>query len=174
MIRSLKYIAVGFVSAALLPFALGQELPPTGDIEFDHPVLNTAQISASFGMRKNPFTQKPSWHGGIDLGAPWDDPIFAPAKGEVIFAGTKSGWGKRVDLQVSDGWVLRFAHLKKINVSEGDQITSGDVLGLIGSTGRATGPHVHLEALYEGKQYDPQDIQTLKFYAIERVKPSVE
>lgn len=174
MKTSLKWMAVGLVSVAVLPFAHTEEIPSTSDIQFDHPVLNTAQISASFGMRTNPLTQKPSWHGGIDLGAPWDDPIFAPANGEVVFAGTKAGWGKRVDLRISDGWVLRFAHLKKIEVSEGDQITSGDVLGIIGSTGRATGPHVHLEALYNGKQYNPQDIRALTFYATERASGSVE
>lgn len=174
MSRPLKWIALGLVTATVLPFAQTEELPSTSGIEFNHPVLNTAQVSAPFGMRTNPFTKEPSWHGGVDLGAPWDDPIFAPAKGEIIFAGTKSGWGKRVDLQVSDGWVLRFAHLKEIKVSQGDQVTSGDVLGLIGSTGRATGPHVHLEALYEGKQYNPQDIHALTFFAIEHAAGSVE
>jgi murein DD-endopeptidase MepM/ murein hydrolase activator NlpD len=169
-----NWIALGFIALMSGPLAHTQEMPPTSDIEFDHPVLNTANVSAQFGVRTNPFTKKPSWHGGVDLGAPWDDPIYAPAEGVVVFAGTKAGWGKRVDLKVSDSWVLRFAHLKAFEVSEGDQVSSGDVLGIIGSTGRATGPHVHLEALYNGKRYNPQDIQGLTLYATARSASLVE
>ena len=174
MNRQKNWIALGFIALMSLPLANGQEMPSTSDIAFDHPVLNTANVSVQFGMRTNPFTDKPSWHGGVDLGAPWDDPIYAPAEGVVVFAGTEAGWGKRVDLKVSDGWVLRFAHLKAFEVSEGDQISAGDVLGIIGSTGRATGPHVHLEALYNGKQYNPQDIETLTLYANARSSGLVE
>lgn len=170
MARRLNWAILSLGCAALLPFAQAQEVPSTQDITFTHPVLKTAQVSAPFGMRKNPFTQKPSWHGGVDLGAPWNDPIFAPAKGEVIFADSKAGWGIRVDLKLSDGWVLRFAHLKEISVAEGDLVAPGSIVGIVGATGRSTGPHLHLEAVYDGKQYDPRAIHTLDLYTDERTR----
>lgn len=157
---------VGFSFFAVL--AASAEPPQTEDISFEHPILQEARVSAPFGMRLNPLTDRPSWHGGVDLGAQWDAQIFAPAKGEILYADRRSGYGKMVDLKVSDGWVVRFAHLQAITVEKGDFIEAGSVVGTIGSTGRATGPHLHLETRYDGKQYNPKDIQALQFYAAEK------
>ncbi|MEL6827308.1 MAG: M23 family metallopeptidase [Pseudomonadota bacterium] len=161
MTRRLKWVILSLGSMALLPFSHAQEVPSTSDIAFTHPILKSATKTSPFGIRKDPFRDRMSWHGGIDLGASWESMIYAPARGEVIYAGMKSGYGKMIDLKVSDGWVIRFAHMKDLAVAEGEIIESGAVLGEIGSTGRGAGPHLHLETRYRDKQYNPESIESL-------------
>lgn len=164
MARRLNWAILSLGCATLLPFAQAQEVPSTKDIAFTHPVLKTATKTSPFGVRKDPFRDRMSWHGGIDLGAAWESMIHAPASGEVVYAGTKSGYGKMIDLKVSDGWVIRFAHMKDLAVTEGETVESGTILGEIGSTGRGAGPHLHLETRYRDKQYNPELIESLMLF----------
>ncbi|MFN3212890.1 MAG: M23 family metallopeptidase [Henriciella sp.] len=168
MSRTLSVLALSLATSLVPQSVSAKEVPSTEGISFEHPVLQEARITAKFGMRKDPFTQRPGWHGGMDLGAAWDADIFAPSKGEVVFAGKKAGYGTMVDLKISDGWILRFAHLKSVNVESGDLIESGTVLGYVGSNGRSSGPHLHFEARFDDKQYNPADLRNLQFYAIEK------
>ena len=165
--RILNYISI-LGCFCFLGITVNAQSPTTADVSFQHPILQEARITAPFGIRPDPFTKSPEWHGGIDLGANWDAEIFAPARGEVLFAGPKPGYGKMVDLKVSNDWVLRFAHLRSINVEQGDILEPGNVLGQVGSFGRSTGPHLHLEARSDGKQYNPRDLVKLQLYAVER------
>ena len=168
MSRTLSILALS-LATSLIPQSLSaKEMPSSDGISFEHPILQEARVTAIFGMRKDPFTQRPGWHGGTDLGAAWDADIYAPATGEVAFAGKRAGYGTMVDLKVSDGWILRFAHMKSAGVETGETVESGDVLGQVGSIGRSTGPHLHFEARFDDKQYDPADLQHLRFYAIEK------
>ena len=89
------------------------------------------------------------------MGAGWNAPIVAAGPGEVIFAGRKSGYGRVVDVDHGGGFVSRYAHLNRIVAKKGQEVVVGDKLGTMGSTGRSTGPHLHYEVLFHGKQYNP-------------------
>ncbi|MEM7329369.1 MAG: peptidoglycan DD-metalloendopeptidase family protein [Pseudomonadota bacterium] len=119
------------------------------------PIGIPSRVTSPFGMRIDPFRKRPSWHGGIDMGAGWNAPIVAAGPGKVIYAGTKSGYGRVVDVDHGGGFVSRYAHLKRIVAKKGQEVVIGDKLGTMGSTGRSTGPHLHYEVLFHGKQYNP-------------------
>jgi len=119
------------------------------------PIGIPSRVTSPFGMRIDPFRKRPSWHGGIDMGAGWNAPIVAAGPGTVIFAGTKSGYGRVVDVDHGGGFVSRYAHLKRIMAKKGQEVVIGDKVGTMGSTGRSTGPHLHYEVLFHGKQYNP-------------------
>lgn len=165
--RIVLVLLFSLASVLLSPSGSAEDPPSFADISFEVPVLAEGVLAVPFGLREDPFTNRPSWHGGIDINAAWDAPIRAPATGKVVHAGQKSGYGQMIDLKVSDNWVLRFAHLSALSVELGDEIAAGDVLGQIGSTGRATGPHLHLEALHGDKQYDPVLFTELELYETE-------
>ncbi|HEX8558752.1 MAG TPA: M23 family metallopeptidase [Pyrinomonadaceae bacterium] len=100
----------------------------------------------SFGVRGNPFGGGGSeFHPGKDIAAPHGTPVFAPADGVVVEAGWKNGYGQTVVLDHGNGLTTRYGHLSRIEVSGGQELRRGEQLGLVGSTGRSTGPHLHYE-----------------------------
>ncbi len=119
------------------------------------PVGIPSRITSNFGMRTDPFRKRPAWHGGIDMGAGWNAPIVAAGPGTVIYAGAKSGYGRVVEVDHGQGFVSRYAHLNKVLVKRGQVVSLGDKVGLMGSSGRSTGPHLHYEVLFHGKPYNP-------------------
>ena len=119
------------------------------------PIGIPSRVTSPFGMRIDPFRKRPSWHGGIDMGAGWNAPIVAAGPGTVIYAGRKAGYGRVVDVDHGGGFVSRYAHLNRIVAKRGQEVVIGDKLGTMGSTGRSTGPHLHYEVLFHGKQYNP-------------------
>jgi murein DD-endopeptidase MepM/ murein hydrolase activator NlpD len=114
-----------------------------------------ARFGSPFGNRIDPFTQKLSFHPGIDLVAPSGTPILAAAGGRVIFAGSKGGYGNAVEIDHGNGLVTRYGHASRILVREGDLVLPRQPIAEIGSTGRSTGPHLHLEVLVNGAPVDP-------------------
>lgn len=127
--------------------------------------LRSRALSDRYGMRKDPFTKKREYHAGIDFRAKRGTPVHAPADGTVRIADRKSGFGLLVELQHGRGFFpgkknsvryrTRFAHLSKIKVRRGQKIKRGDLLGLVGSTGRSTGPHLHYEIIINGRRTNP-------------------
>ncbi len=113
------------------------------------------RVTSNYGLRVDPFNKRPGWHNGVDIGAYWNAPITATGPGTVSFAGTKSGYGRTVEIDHGHGFKSRYGHMKRINVKKGDTVAIGDVVGAMGSTGRSTGPHLHYEVWFNGKPYDP-------------------
>lgn len=99
----------------------------------------------SFGYRGNPFGGGSEFHPGQDIAAPHGTPILAPADGRVVEAGWKNGYGQTVVIDHGNGLTTRYGHLSKIAVAAGQELKRGEELGLVGSTGRSTGPHLHYE-----------------------------
>jgi murein DD-endopeptidase MepM/ murein hydrolase activator NlpD len=100
----------------------------------------------SFGYRGNPFGGGGAeFHPGQDIAAPHGTPVFAPADGTVVEAGWKNGYGQTVVIDHGNGLTTRYGHLSKIEVVAGQELKRGEGLGLVGSTGRSTGPHLHYE-----------------------------
>ncbi len=127
--------------------------------------IRSRAISDRYGLRVDPFTKKREHHGGIDFRARRGTPVYAPADAVVRIASRKSGFGLLVELLHGRGFFpgkkklvryrTRFAHLSKIKVKRGQQVKRGDLLGLVGSTGRSTGPHLHYEMIINGRRTNP-------------------
>ena len=113
-------------------------------------------VSSSFGYRVSPFTGAKEFHRGIDIANHLGTKIMAPATGLVIFTGKRGGYGVTLTLDHSHGMVTRYAHLKKVLVEEGDLVKRGDVIAIMGSTGRSTGPHLHYEVRLNGIPVNPE------------------
>jgi murein DD-endopeptidase MepM/ murein hydrolase activator NlpD len=114
-----------------------------------------SKITSRFGNRSDPFNKRWAVHEGIDFGAPMKTPIVATASGVVGFAGWKGSYGRLVEIGHGPRVVTRYAHLAKILVKEGDSVQTGDRIGLLGSSGRSSGPHLHYEVLFDDAPRDP-------------------
>lgn len=113
------------------------------------------RITSNFGMRNDPFNGKPTRHRGIDFAGTIGTELRAVAPGRVISAGERVGYGTTVEIDHGLGFTTLYAHLSQITVSRGDWVRPGTVVGLAGSTGRSTGPHLHYEIRYKGTPFDP-------------------
>ncbi len=117
------------------------------------PVLGV--MTDGFGTRRDPFTGRRATHTGLDLSARIGTPVVAPADGVVVFADRDSGLGRVVRLSHGFGLVTLFGHLDRILVEPGTEVKRGEKIGLLGNTGRSTGPHLHYEVHVDGKPVDP-------------------
>ncbi len=113
------------------------------------------RLGSPFGNRVDPFTQRLSFHPGLDIVAPKGTPIYAAAGGRVSFAGPKAGYGNCVDIDHGNGFSTRYGHASKIDVQVGQIVLPGDHIADVGSTGRSTGPHLHFEVIVNGTQVNP-------------------
>lgn len=112
-------------------------------------------ISSGFGFRVHPIKKARLFHQGVDFASPRGTPILAYDEGVVTFSGKKGGYGRMVDIRHRDGLVTRYAHNQANLVKEGDQVKRGQKIATVGSSGTATGPHVHFEIIKDGKAIDP-------------------
>lgn len=117
--------------------------------------IENPRITSNFGTRKDPFTGKNKQHKGIDFAGKIGTELYAVAPGRVISAGDRVGYGTTVEIDHGLGFTTLYAHLSKIMVSRGDWIRPGTVVGLGGSSGRSTGPHLHYEIRYKGTPFNP-------------------
>lgn len=121
---------------------------------FIHP-LPGARVTSRFGMRRHPLTKRQSFHSGVDLAAAKGSDVVASGTGRVIFAGRRGHYGNLVILKHKHGYHTYYGHLSKINVRRGQRVRQGQTIGLVGATGRATGPHLHFETRRLGKAKSP-------------------
>ncbi len=112
-------------------------------------------LSAGYGMRADPFNGERDFHPGLDISADKGTPIVAAAAGRVEVAAPSGDYGNLVVVDHGFGLVTRYGHLSKFAVWHGRNVMRGDILGYVGSTGRATGPHLHYEVLANGKLINP-------------------
>ncbi len=112
-------------------------------------------VTSGFGPRVSPFTEKPAWHDGLDIGAQANSPVQAPALGRVVTVAFDSKMGNMVKLDHGYGIETVYGHLAKSLVKEGQRVKRGDVVALVGSTGLSTGPHLHYMIKKNGQALDP-------------------
>ncbi len=112
-------------------------------------------ITDGFGRRTDPFTGRQAFHKGLDLAARRGTPVIATADGVVVYSGRDGGFGRVVKLSHGFGYTTVFGHLDKILVKPGDEVRRGDTIGLLGSSGRSTGPHLHYEVHVDGRAVNP-------------------
>ena len=112
-------------------------------------------LSGYFRYRTDPFTGRNSFHQGIDISTPLGKPVIAPADGIVISASRNKGYGNIVVIKHRFGYNTRYGHLSKFAVRRGQEVKRGDVIGYIGKSGKATGPHLHYEVRINNKPVNP-------------------
>jgi murein DD-endopeptidase MepM/ murein hydrolase activator NlpD len=114
------------------------------------------RLSSPFGFRTDPITGSIQFHKGVDIAAPEGTPFRASSGGSVVFAGVLNGYGNTVVIEHAGGSRTLYGHASQILVKAGDTVSSGQPVGIVGKTGRATGPHLHFETLMGGQPLDPQ------------------
>ncbi|GAA6133827.1 M23 family metallopeptidase [Oceaniserpentilla sp. 4NH20-0058] len=112
-------------------------------------------MSSRYGMRTDPFTGRLAWHGGVDFAGKSGSDIVSVASGVVTWAAKRYGYGLLVEVNHGNGYKTRYAHCNEITVKVGDVVRKDQVVALMGSTGRSTGPHVHFEVYKNGRTVDP-------------------
>jgi murein DD-endopeptidase MepM/ murein hydrolase activator NlpD len=111
-------------------------------------------ITSPFGMRIHPITHLPEFHDGIDIGAPIGAPVYAMSAGQVLYAGSASGFGNEIVLSHPGGVSTVYGHVSQIFVTSGP-VTAGQVIALVGNEGESTGPHLHVEVHVQDQPIDP-------------------
>jgi murein DD-endopeptidase MepM/ murein hydrolase activator NlpD len=119
------------------------------------PLPGAPETTSGFGVRLDPFLGRPAMHTGIDLREDYGAPVRATAAGRVVTAEWTGGYGNMVEIDHGNGIATRYGHLSGIAVREGQTIEVGTAIGRIGSTGRATGPHLHYEVRIDDDAVDP-------------------
>jgi murein DD-endopeptidase MepM/ murein hydrolase activator NlpD len=117
--------------------------------------LDQFYMASRFGRRIDPLTRRPALHEGLDLASALRSPILATAPGKVVFAGWRGSYGRMVEIDHGLGIHTRYAHMHSISVKVGDEVDYRQKIGLVGSSGRSTGPHVHYEVRVNGRPFDP-------------------
>jgi murein DD-endopeptidase MepM/ murein hydrolase activator NlpD len=117
--------------------------------------VKSSWFSSNFGWRIDPFTGKEAMHEGVDFVVPTGTPVYASAGGVVEYAGPHPQFGNLVEIDHGNGVVTRYAHNSKVLVKVGQMVKRGEKISLSGSTGRATGPHMHFEVRFKGVAQNP-------------------
>ncbi len=112
-------------------------------------------VSSGFGLRSDPFTHGSASHEGIDISTSRGEPVLATADGTVLASGWAGEYGRAIEIVHNDRYVTLFGHLQETLVEEGQVVRRGDRVGLVGSTGRSTAPHLHYEVRVDGRPVNP-------------------
>ncbi len=144
------------MESMLIDRALQEQILPTG-----RPALG-GWMSSLYGYRSDPLSGKKEFHQGVDFAGKPETPITAVAAGIVIWSGLRYGYGDLVEISHGNGYTTRYAHNKKNLVRVGEKVEKGEIIALMGATGRSTGTHVHFEVLRHGKHLNPNKYLSLK------------
>lgn len=128
----------------------------SGPVPLGWPLRVRSRISSAVGLRPDPFFGRLRFHAGLDLPGLAGTPVSAAGPGRVLRAGQVGGYGLMVEIDHGDLTVTRYGHLERVLVVPGETIRAGQLIGLLGSTGRSTGPHLHYELLRSGQAIDPR------------------
>jgi murein DD-endopeptidase MepM/ murein hydrolase activator NlpD len=156
-------IPADYVPADMAPLALATPAPALPPAAAPAPIgpysapLDVLRVTSSFGWRRHPILGFTRMHQGVDLAAPVGTPVLAAADGVVTEANRDGGYGNVLRLRHAGGWSTGYAHLSAFapDIAPGAPVTRGEVIGFVGQTGLATGPHLHYEVSLDGVKLDP-------------------
>jgi len=117
--------------------------------------VDSVSLSSDFGGRSDPFNGRRRMHQGIDIPGPLGTPVYATADGVVQRAGWANGYGNLVEINHGNGLETRYGHLSKLIAQPNERVRRGQLIGLMGSTGRSTGSHLHYEVRIAGAAVNP-------------------
>lgn len=147
-------------SASSLPVALtdatAEEQPEAAPLTMSIPVQG--RLTSDYGPRKDPLTGSAGFHEGIDIAVPAGTAFRAASSGTVLFSGALGGYGNTVVLEHENGGRTLYAHASQLLVRPGETVAAGQAIGLVGTTGHSTGPHLHFETLVSGQNIDPKSL----------------
>jgi len=147
--------------------------PVMRPMRFDEPVPGFA-VNSRFGIRRLGGEPGARMHKGVDIAAPNGTTVFAAAEGEVIRIGhDPQGYGNFIEMRHPNGMTTLYAHLSRVDVASGDRIGSRERIGLVGSTGYSTGPHLHFEVRRADRQVNPSRVMGQVFEVAVELVPSV-
>ncbi|MGZ9099551.1 MAG: M23 family metallopeptidase [Brevundimonas sp.] len=139
--------------------------PVTREIAFEAPVKGYS-VNSAFGLRRLPG-QAARQHEGVDIAAPRGTGVYVAAEGAVIRTGyDAAGYGRFVEIRHPNGMTTLYAHLSRLDVRSGDRLGAGERIGLVGSTGRSTGPHLHFEVRRGDRQVNPVNVMGQAFEVV--------
>ncbi len=145
----------------LAPLAAAQLAYAGGEVAFTVAPLE-GRITSAYGTAKDPFQDRERQHHGIDIAATAGTPIFAPAAGTVVrVRRSDEGYGNVLEIDHGEGYITRYAQLRSFAVAKGERVVAGEVIAHVGSSGRSTGPHLHLEVIRDGRRIDPATVLEL-------------
>jgi murein DD-endopeptidase MepM/ murein hydrolase activator NlpD len=121
------------------------------------------RVASSFGEREDPFNGEGAFHSGIDIDAPYGTPVRATADGDIVSAGTETGYGREVIIDHGHDVATLYGHLSAIAVLPGEHVSRGQVIGFVGESGRATGPHLHYEVRVHNVAVNPHKYLRLTY-----------
>lgn len=149
----------GMVFTDILSEAIARGTAPLVPTEPQRPLPHAGEgvsgVTSGFGARIDPFTGQQAEHHGVDVKGNLGDPIVAAYGGTVVSAGERGGYGNAVEVDHGNGVHTLYAHASALDVKPGDTVAAGQKLGEVGSSGRSTGPHLHLELRVNGRASDP-------------------
>lgn len=134
------------------------------------PASKTSWATSGFGWRDDPYRHYRKFHSGADIRAQPGTPVMVAGDGRVTFAGRQGGYGNVIYVDHGGGVITRYGHLRRIETQKDAIVTAGSRIGQVGSTGRATGPHLHFEVRIDGRPVDPGTAMTVGM--LQRQSPS--
>jgi len=122
------------------------------------PIANRVGLSSNYGSRIDPITKQIAQHPGIDFSALPGTPILATGNGTVLRAESDQAYGQFIEIKHIDGFITKYAHARKVYVTQGQMVTRGQIIAEVGNTGRSTGPHLHYEVSLNGSIINPMQV----------------
>lgn len=115
------------------------------------------RVTSTFGIRRDPFTRRSTFHNGLDIANRIGTPVYATATGYVVQSRRNGGHGKQIIINHRNGIKTSYSHLSELLIEEGDKVEKGQLIAYMGNTGRSTGPHLHYEVWLRGKPVNPSE-----------------
>lgn len=119
------------------------------------PIQENIRVTSPFGVRKHPLKRRRLMHAGVDIAGKRGEKVVASAPGKIVYSGRKGSYGLTVDVDAGKGVILRYAHLDRLAVRQGQRVKRGQYIGNLGRTGRVTAPHLHFEVRLHDKPINP-------------------
>jgi murein DD-endopeptidase MepM/ murein hydrolase activator NlpD len=127
-------------------------------------------ITSNFGYRTDPISGGPAFHSGLDFKGPTGAPVYAAARGKIVFVGRHAGYGNSVVIDHGNDLRTRYAHMSAFRARVGDRVRGGQLIGAVGSTGRSTGPHLHFEVRLNGQPINPRPLLEVAPNVLEKAR----